>query len=104
MCLLQLRLYVLTIICVTLRSIQKPFRTKSTFCKFKYAILTKGYKESQFYKLYAVIVANKPYTEQLYLQELTLFLFTSVYFDITESSEVQLIKNTLKKRNLRTKQ
>ena len=51
-----------------------------------------------------MIVANKPYTEQLYLQELTLFLFTSVYFDITESSEVQLIKSTLKKRNLRTKQ
>ena len=51
-----------------------------------------------------MIVANKPYTDQLYFQELTLFLFTSVYFDITESSEVQLIKNTLKKRNLRTKQ
>ena len=40
--------YVLTIICVTLRSIQKPFRTKSTFCKFKYTILTKGTKKVSF--------------------------------------------------------
>ena len=53
MFLLQLQLYVLTIICVTLRRIQKPFRRKSTFCKFKYTIVTKGYKESQFYKLYS---------------------------------------------------
>ena len=40
MFLLQLQLYVLTIIRVT----QKPFRRKSTFCKFKNAILSKGYK------------------------------------------------------------
>ena len=85
MCLLQLRLYVLTITCVTLHSIQKPFRTKSTFCKFKYAILTKGYKESQFYKLYTMIAANESYTDHLYLQESTWFLFTSVYFDTTVS-------------------
>ena len=32
---------------------------KSTFCKFKYTVLSKGYKESQFYKL-TVIVANEP--------------------------------------------
>ena len=75
MFLLQLQLHVL----------QKPFRRKSTFCKFKYTILSKGYKESQFYKLYTVIVANEPYTDQLYLQESTWFLFTSVYFDTTVS-------------------
>ena len=85
MFLLQLQLYVLTIIRVTLRRIQKPFRRKSTFCKFKYTIVSKGYKESQFYKLYTVIVANEPYTDQLYLQESTWFLFTSVYFDTTVS-------------------
>ena len=37
---LQLQLYVLTVIRVTLRRIQKPFRRKSTFCKFKYTILS----------------------------------------------------------------
>ena len=41
MFLLQLQLHVLTIIRVTLRRIQKPFRRKSTFCKFKYTILSK---------------------------------------------------------------
>ena len=41
MFLLQLQLYVLTIIRVTLRRIQKPFSRKSTFCKFKYTILIK---------------------------------------------------------------
>ena len=35
-----------------------------------------GYKESQFYKLYTVIVAKEPYTDQLYLQEIDLvFLY-----------------------------
>ena len=82
MFLLQLQLNVLTIIRVTLRRIQKPFRRKSTFCKFKYTVLSKGYKESQFYK-FTVIVANEPYTNQLYLQKSTWFLFTSVYFDTT---------------------
>ena len=77
-------MYVLTIIRVTLRRIQKPFRRKSTFCKFKYTVLSKGYKESQFYKL-TVIVANEPYTDQLYLQKSTWLLFTSVYFDTTVS-------------------
>ena len=85
MFLLQLQLYVLTIIRVTLRRIQKSFRRKSTFCEFKYTILSKGYKESQCYKLYKVIVANEPYTHQLYLQESTWFLFISVYFDTTAS-------------------
>ena len=85
MFLLQLQLYVLTTIRVTLRRIQKPFRRKYTFCKFKYTILSKGYKERQFNKLYTVIVANEPYTDQLYLQESTWFLFTSVYFDTTVS-------------------
>ena len=32
-----------------------------------------------------MIVANEPYTDQLYLQESTLFVFTSVYFDTTVS-------------------
>ena len=40
--------------------------------------------ESHFYKL-SMIVANEPYTDQLYLQKLTWFLFTSVYFDTTVS-------------------
>ena len=76
MFLLQLQLDVLTVNRVTLYRIQKPFRRKSTFCKFKYTILSKaGYKESQFYKLYTVIVAKEPYTDQLYLQESTWFLF-----------------------------
>ena len=43
-----------------------------------------------------MIVANEPYTNQLYLQKSTWFLFTSVYFDTTVFQEVQLIKNTLK--------
>ena len=58
MFLLQLQLYVLTIIRVTLRRIQKPFSRKSTFCKFKYTVLSKGYKESEFYK-FTVVVANE---------------------------------------------
>ena len=77
MFLLQLQLYVLTIIRVTLRQ-----ERKSTFCKFKYTVISKGYKESQFYK-FTVIVANEPYTNQLYLQKSTWFLFTSIYFDTT---------------------
>ena len=104
MFLLQLQLYVLTIIRVTLRRIQKPFSRKSTFCKFKYTILSKaGCKESQFCKLYTVIVAKEPYTDQLYLQESTWFFFTSVYFDTTGSYEVQLIKNTLKQTKFEDK-
>ena len=62
----------------------ETFRRKSTFCKFKYTVLSKGYKESHFYKL-TVIVANEPYTDQLYLQKSTWLLFTSVYFDTTVS-------------------
>ena len=82
MFLLQLQLYVLTIIRVTLRRIQKPFRRKSTFCKFKYTVLSKGYKKSQFRK-FTLIVANEPYTDQLYFQKSTWFLFAFVYFDTT---------------------
>ena len=71
--------------CFTLRRIQKPFRRRSTFCKFiTYTVFSKGYKKSQFYKLTA-IAANEPYTDQLYLQKSTWFLFTSVYFDTTVS-------------------
>ena len=62
----------------------ETFLRKSTFCKFEYTVLSKGYEESQFYKL-TVIVANEPYTDQLYLQKSTWFLFTSVYFDTTAS-------------------
>ena len=45
-------------------------------------VLSKGYKESQFYK-FTVIVVKEPYTNQLYLQKSTWFLFSSVYFDTT---------------------
>ena len=66
---------------------------KVPFCKFKYTVLSKGYKESQFYE-FTLVVANEPYTSQLYWQKSTWFLFTSVYFDTT----------VLNKRNLKTKQ
>ena len=62
----------------------ETFKRESTFCKFKYTILSKGYKESHFYKL-TVIVGNEPYTDQLYLQKSTWLLFTFVYFDTTVS-------------------
>ena len=62
----------------------ETFKRKSTFCKFKYTILSNGYKESHFYKL-TVIVANEPYTDQLYLQKSTWLLFTFVYFDTAVS-------------------
>ena len=81
MFLLQLQLYVLTIIRVTLRRIHKALGESSHFVSL-YIVLSKGYKESHFYK-FTVIVANEPYTNQLYLQKSTWFLFTSVYFDTT---------------------
>ena len=60
--------------------------------------------KSQFRK-FTLIVANEPYTNQLYLKKSTWFPFTFVYFDSTVFEEVQLIKNTLKHhRNLKTKQ
>ena len=44
---------------VTLRRIQKPLGESPHFVSFNnYTVLSKGYKESQFYKLYTVIVAN----------------------------------------------
>ena len=46
---------------------------KVPFCKFKYTVLSKGYKESQFYE-FTVVVANEPYTSQLYWQKSTWFL------------------------------
>ena len=61
---------------VTLRRIQKPSRESPHFVSLNITVLSKGYKESQFYKL-TVIVANEPYTDQLYLQKSTSFLFTS---------------------------
>ena len=85
MFLLQLQLYVLTIIRVTLRRIQEPFRRKSTFCRFKYTIFSKGYKESQCYKRYTVIVANERCHSSIVLARIDLVSFTSVYFDTTVS-------------------
>ena len=82
MFLLQLQLYVLTIIRVTLRRIHNPSGESPNFVSLNYTVLSKGYKESQFYQ-FTVNVANKPYTDQLYLQKSTWFLFTSVYFDTT---------------------
>ena len=83
MFLLQLQLYVLTIIRVTLRRIHKALGESSHFVSLNnYIVLSKGYKESHFFK-FTVIVANEPYTNQLYLQKSTWFLFTSVYFDTT---------------------
>ena len=85
MFLLQLQLYVLTIIRVTLRRIHKPLGESPHFVSLNIhtcTVLSKGYKESHFYN-FTVIVANEPYTNQLYLQKLTWFLFTSIYFDTT---------------------
>ena len=83
MFLLQLQLYVLTIIRVTLRRIHKALGESSHFVSINISFfLSKGYKESHSYK-FTVIVANEPYTNQLYLQKSTWFLFTSVYFDTT---------------------
>ena len=83
MFLLQVQLYVLTIIRVTLRRIHKALGESSNFVSLNnYIVLSKGYKESHFYK-FTVILANQPYTNQLYLQKSTWFLFTSVYFDTT---------------------
>ena len=84
MFLLQLQLYDLTIIRVTLRRIQKPLGESPHFVSLNIPFLSKGYKESNFYKL-AVIVANEPYTDQLYLQKSIWLLFTSVYFDTAVS-------------------
>ena len=78
---LQLQLYVLTIICVTLRRIHKPLGESSHFVSLNIPFLVKG-KKSQFRK-FTLIVANEPYTNQLYLQKSTWFLFTFVYFDTT---------------------
>ena len=69
---------------VTLHRIQKPLQESPHFVRLSITVLSKGYKESQFYNL-TVIVANDPYTNQLYLQKSTSFLFTSVCFDTTLS-------------------
>ena len=83
MFLLQLQLYVLTIIRVTLRRIHKPLGESAHFVSLNIPFLVlKGYKERQFYK-FTVIVANEPYSNQLYLKKSTWFLFNSVCFDTT---------------------
>ena len=61
-------------------------------------------KEQEQRIKFTVIVANELNTDQLYLQKSTWFLFTSVSFGTPVSFKVQLNKNTLKKRNLKTKQ
>ena len=47
------------------------------------SFLVKGTKKVSFINLFTVTVANEPYTNQLYLQKSTWFLFTSVNFDTT---------------------
>ena len=81
MFLLQLQLYVLTIIRVTLRRIHKPLGESPHFASLTIPFLVEGTK-CQLRK-FTLIVANEPYTNQLYLQKSTWFLFTFVYFDIT---------------------
>ena len=82
MFLLQLQLYVLTIIRVTLRRIHKPLGESPHFVSLNIPFLVKGTKKVSFIK-FTVIVANEPYTNQLDLQNRLSFLFTSVYFDTT---------------------
>ena len=81
MFLLQLQLYVLTIICVTLRRIYKPLGESPHLVSLTIPFLVKGTK-CQLRK-FTLIVENEPYTNQLYLQKATWFLFTFVYFDTT---------------------
>ena len=75
MFLLQLQLYVLTIIRVTLRRIHKALGESSHFVSLNISFLVKGTKKVTFISV-TVIVANEPYTNQLYLQKSTWFLFT----------------------------
>ena len=63
-------MFLLTIIRVTLRRIQKPLVENPYFVSLNIPFLVKGYKENHFYKL-TVIVANEPHTDQLYLQKST---------------------------------
>ena len=81
MFLLQLQLYVLNIIRVTLRRIHKALGESSHFVSLNISFLVKGTKKVTY--KFTVIVANEPYTNQLYLQKSTWFLFTSIYFDTT---------------------
>ena len=83
MFLLQLQLYVITIIRVTLRRIQKALGESPHFVSLNIPFLVKD-KKSQFRK-FTLIVANEPNTNQLYLQKSTWLLFTFVYFDTTVS-------------------
>ena len=84
MFLLQLQLYVITIIRVTLQGIHKPLGESPRFVSLNIPFLVKGTKKVslQFTVFkFTVIVANEPYTNQLYLHKSTWFLFTSVYFN-----------------------
>ena len=80
MFLLQLQLYVLTIIRVTLGRIHKPLRESPHFVSLD--ILVKGTNKVSFI---SDCSECQPYTDKLYLQKSTRFLFTSVYFDTTVS-------------------
>ena len=79
MFLLQLQLYVLTIIRVTLRRIHKPLEESPQFVSLNIPFLVKGTKkESQFYK-FTVIVVNEPYTDQYCTCKIDL---VSLYFHL----------------------
>ena len=88
---------------VTLRRIQKPSRESPHFVSLNITVLRKGYKESQFYKL-TVIVANEPYTDQLYLQKSTSFLFTSFTLIPQYLKRFNWSKTRWNKQTLKTKQ
>ena len=68
MFLLQLQLYVLTIIRVTLRRIQKLLGESPHFVSLNIPFLVKSTKKV----IVTGIVANEPYTDQLYLYKNTL--------------------------------
>ena len=65
MFLLQLQLYVLTIIRVTLYRIHKPLGESPHFVILNIPFLVKGTKKVSFINLSTVIVANEPYTNAL---------------------------------------
>ena len=106
MFLLQLQLYVLTITRVTLRRIQKPFRRKSTFCKFcKYTILSKlrVQRKSVLQALYSDCSEWAIYWSIV----LARIDFVSLYFRLLWYHSIlrgSIDQKHAKKRHLRTKQ
>ena len=67
---------------VTLRRKHKPLGESPHFVSLNIPFLVKGKKKSQLRK-FTPLAANEPYTNQLYLQKSTWFLFTFVYYDTT---------------------